>query len=285
MRFTPSIAYAILAFASTSYATPMSTTTTAAGSRSTGTTGPGYNTNSTQPGGSNPNPNPPSPGNAPVTVTLSKTQQLFLADTAADRFALLPNDQKDFVFSFNTPQVNPGKGGNLVAANRKNFPALVGTSLGMAVGKVGPCGMNTLHVHPRGAELQLVVKGRLITEMVPENGVLVKDPKDPSKMIRRVIKTEVKEFEATPFYQGSIHTQFNPDCTEAVFVAAFPTDDFGTGQIADETFALTDDVIGATFGQSIRGEDIERVRKAIPVNIARGVDKCLKECRITKRAF
>jgi hypothetical protein len=65
----------------------------------------------------------------------SLTAQLRLADTAADRFALLPND-KDFVFDFNTKQENPGKGGELIAANRKTFPALVGTGSGMAFGRV-----------------------------------------------------------------------------------------------------------------------------------------------------
>jgi hypothetical protein len=55
--------------------------------------------------------------------------------SAADRFALLPND-KDFVFDFNKKQENPGKGGELIAANRKTFPALVGTGSGMAFGRI-----------------------------------------------------------------------------------------------------------------------------------------------------
>jgi hypothetical protein len=139
--------------------------------------------------------------------------------------------------------------------------------------------MNTLHVHPRGAELQIVVEGRLVTEMVPENGVLDANGK------RRVIGNTLEKFQMTPFYQGSIHTQFNPDCTDAIFIAAFPSEDFGTGQIADETFALTDDVIAATFGQSIAGADIDKVRKAIPASIALGVDECLKKCGISKRSL
>lgn len=209
---------------------------------------------------------------------LSLTAQLQLADTAADRFTLLP-DNEDFVFDFNKEQENPGKGGQIIAANRKTFPALVGTGSGMAFGRVDPCGMNTLHVHPRSAELQIVTSGRLITEMVPENGVLDKDGK------RRVIRTELRANMMTPFYQGSVHTQFNPDCEPATFVASFAAEDFGTGQVQDETFALSDDVIAATFGQSIAGEDIERVRAAIPKSIALGVDSCLKKCGINKRSI
>ncbi|KAF5019419.1 hypothetical protein F66182_8573 [Fusarium sp. NRRL 66182] len=222
---------------------------------------------------------------------LSLTAQLQLADTglmrdgstnifasAADRFTLLP-ENNDFIFDFNQEQQNPGKGGQLIAANRKTFPALVGTGSGMALGRIDPCGMNTLHVHPRSAELQVVTSGRLITEMVPENGVLDKDGN------RRVIRTELKANMMTPFYQGSVHTQFNPDCEPATFIASFAAEDFGTGQIADETFALSDDVIAATFGQSIAGEDIDKVRSAIPKSIALGVDECLKKCEIKKRSF
>lgn len=206
---------------------------------------------------------------------LSLTAQLTLADTAVDRFALLPKNE-DFVFDFSKPQANPGAGGELLAANRKTFPALVGTGSGMAVGRLRGCGMNTLHVHPRATELQIVVKGQIVTEMVPENGVNNPDGSP------RVITNTLKEFNMTPFYQGSVHTQFNPDCGDAIFVASFNAEDFGTGQIANETFALTDDVIAATFGQTIAGADIDKVRHAIPKNIALGVDQCLKKCNIKK---
>ncbi|EFQ27718.1 cupin [Colletotrichum graminicola] len=253
MHFTPAAAATILALASSAFAAPYSSTSPPA---QTSTAAP-----------------------APAS-TLSLTQQLFLSDTAADRFKLLPDD-KQFVFDFNQPQNNPGKGGELIAANRKTFPALVGTGSGMAVGRVGPCGMNTLHVHPRSAELQIVVEGRLITEMTPENGVV----EAADGKTRRVITTELGPFQMTPFYQGSIHSQFNPDCDDAVFVASFAAEDFGTGQVADSTFAFSDDLIAATFGQSIAGADIDRVRKAIPASIALGVDECLKKCNIKKRSL
>ncbi|KAG7125899.1 Spherulin-1A like protein [Verticillium longisporum] len=212
------------------------------------------------------------------TPTTSLTKQLRLADNAAEYFSLLPNNE-DFIFNFNQPQPKPGKGGELVAANRVTFPALVGTSSGMALGRVDPCGMNTLHVHPRSAELQMVISGRLITEMVPENGILNADGS------RRVIRTELCPFMMTPFYQGSIHTQFNPDCEPAVFVASFANEDFGTLQALDGSFAMSDDVIAAAFGQSIAGEDIDRVRGAIPASIALGVEECLTKCGLAKRSI
>lgn len=214
----------------------------------------------------------------PVSTGLSLTQKLFIADTAADRFALLPDD-KQFIFDFNAPQANPGKGGELVAANRKTFPALVGTGSGMAVGRVKACGMNTLHVHPRATELQIVTQGRLITAQTPENGVLNANGKG-----RRVIQNEVKAYQMTPFYQGSVHTQFNPDCTDAIFVASFNAEDFGAGQLLDEITQFGDDILQAAFGQSVDGADIDRIRKAVPASIAEGVEQCLKTCGIAKRS-
>src|SRR5687767_15360451 len=62
--------------------------------------------------------------------------------------------------------------------------------------------------------------------MVPENGVL------DGQGNRRTIRNDVGLFDMVPFYQGSFHTQFNPDCADAIFVASFPSEDPGTGQEA-----------------------------------------------------
>ena len=82
----------------------------------------------------------------PASTGLSLTQKLFLADSAADRFALLPDD-KQFVFDFGVAQAGAGKGGELVAANRKTFPALTTTGSGMAVGRVKRKSPSTIASH------------------------------------------------------------------------------------------------------------------------------------------
>ena len=219
----------------------------------------------------------------PVSTGPSLTQQLFLSDTAADRFALLPEDEQ-FRFAFNDPALKDkgGKGGDLIAANRKTFPALVGTGSGMAVGFLKGCGFNTPHVHPRATELQIVTQGVLQTEMVPENGVFNK-PGDPTSG-RRVIKNTINQFEMQPFYQGSVHTQFNPTCHPAVFVASFNSEDFGAGQVPDELFAISPNVVTAAFGEAIDGADIDNFKASIPTSIARGVEECLTKCGIEKRS-
>jgi hypothetical protein len=214
----------------------------------------------------------PAPRAAPAPPTL--TQQLFVADTAAARFDLLPEDT-DFVFDFNNSTLKGvgGLGGDLAVANRHFFPALVGTGSGMAVGFLGPGGFNTPHVHPRATELQIVISGTVKTEMVPENGVL------DGKHGRRVISNTLSAFMMQPFYQGSIHTQFNPSCSEnATFVASFNSEDFGVGQVPDELFAMSDDVLSAAFGQAIDAADLDKFRAAIPVSIAKGVEACLATC-------
>jgi len=225
------------------------------------------------------------PTSAPAAPAAPKdpllTQKIFLSDLASDRFKLLPKNE-DFVFNFNQEKGKGGKGGDLFAANRKTFPALVGTGSGMAVGFLGPCGFNTPHVHPRAAELQIVVKGKLVTEMLPENGVFNGADKTTG---RRVIRNELTQYQMQPFYQGSVHAQFNPTCEEAVFIASFNNEDFGTGQIADELFAMDDEIVAATFGQAIDGAEVAKFKKnkVIPESIALGVEQCLATCKIAAR--
>lgn len=147
--------------------------------------------------------------------TLSLQQQLELAGTAVDRLKLIPND-KDFVFDFNTTTldgaITQGKGGYTVKADRDTFPALIGSGGSMTLGFLGPCGFNTPHVHPRAAELNIVVQGRLLGSVTAENGA-------------RHMEHELKRFSMTVFPQGALHTEWNPDCEPAVFVAAFPDED------------------------------------------------------------
>jgi len=150
----------------------------------------------------------------------------------------------------------------------------------MAVGFLGPCGFNTPHVHPRATELQIVTQGKIITEMLPENGVF-NTPGD-AKSGRRVIHTELGQFQMTAFYQGSVHTQFNPTCDPATFVAAFNSEDFGAGQVAEELFAFESDIVQAAFGEAIDGAQVEKFKGKIPATIAFGVEQCLKTCGIKK---
>ncbi|KAJ5525347.1 hypothetical protein N7494_011997 [Penicillium frequentans] len=202
------------------------------------------------------------------TPELSLTAQLQIADTAIDRYKLLSKDE-DFVYDF-TNSTTP-------FANRETFPALVGSGTSFSVGQLPACSMVYLHLHPRATELFVLNSGRVLTQMVPEAGVLDSEGK------QRVINTELGPGKMTIFPAGSFHTQVNPDCEPANFTAAFSAEDFGFGLVAQETFSLSDDAIAATFGQSIAGEDIDKVRDAIPTDAVIKVEQCLTKCGKQKR--
>ncbi|KAK9773574.1 putative RmlC-like cupin domain-containing protein [Seiridium cardinale] len=261
MQFTYTVAASILALSSSVLAAPYDM------GNSTGTSGPTATTTGSTP-----------------TVTsnplsgLSKTKQVFLSDSRADALNNVLTDDSDFVFNFEINRIHgPGKGGEIVPANRKTFPALTNTGIGAAVAFLEPCGFNTPHVHSRATELAIVVEGSVISSMFPENGVNL-DGKP------REISTRLEKFDSTVFYQGSVHSQYNPDCHPAVFVAAFNSEDAGTGQVAQELFGASDtEVTAAVFGNSFHGADVDKLKGQISTSVALGVESCLKSCKIEKR--
>lgn len=200
--------------------------------------------------------------------------QLQTAATAVDRIALLPNPQ-DHVYDFTNPPltsaITQGKGGHTVKADRKNFPALIGNGVSMTLGFIGPCGFNTPHTHPRSAEINVIVQGELGTEYVLENGA-------------PVIRNNLQQYQMTVFPQGAIHTEFNPNCDDAVFVAGFASEDPGVQQSTQRLLDLDDDLLVANFGvDTFAGEDIDAFRSLLPENVALGVESCLAKCGIQKR--
>ena len=204
-------------------------------------------------------------------------ESLLFARTAVERDNLLSND--DFVYSFtdpcrNTPElgVTTGLGGKTVRADHSTFPALVGSGGSITIGFLSACGFNTPHVHPRAAELNVVVEGRLFASVTAENGALHRNH-------------TLSKFEMTVFPQGAIHTEFNPDCEPAVFVASFADEDPGVSQIAQNYFGLEDEIVLASAGGelNIDGADIDAFRGKIPANVVRGVESCLAKCGIQKR--
>ncbi|KAL4807122.1 RmlC-like cupin domain-containing protein [Aspergillus unguis] len=204
-------------------------------------------------------------------------QSLLLSATQADRASLL-TEPGDFIFDFNAAAapdgaVSSGDGGSSVAANSKTFPALIGNGASMTLGFLGPCGMNTPHVHNRATELNVVVQGRLVTNFIQENGV-------------DAVENLLGEFQMAVFPQGAVHQEFNPDCEDTVFVAGFNSEDPGVSQVAQNFFGLREDVVLATLGlgavQTLNGKDIESFREMIPDNVALGIEACLKKCGIEK---
>ena len=198
--------------------------------------------------------------------------KLQLAPTAVDRIALLSDS--DFVYDFNDPPsdaITAGKGGRTVKADRKDFPALIGTDVSMTLGFIGPCGFNTPHTHPRSSQINVIVQGRLGTEFIAENGA-------------RPISNTLEKFQMTVFPKGAAHTEYNPDCDDAVFVAGFASEDPGVEQLAQTLFDFDPELVQADLGvQTINGESIEEFKAQLPANVALGVESCLKKCGISKK--
>lgn len=147
---------------------------------------------------------------------LELIHNLELAATAADRINMLTKE--DFIYDFLNPPPNvttTGNGGHTVRSDRKSFPALIGTGVSMTLGFIGPCGFNTPHTHPRSSEINVIFQGRLGTEFVTENGA------------NPIGVNYLEKFQMTVFPQGATHTEFNPDCEPAVFVAGFASEDPG----------------------------------------------------------
>ncbi|KAM0425804.1 hypothetical protein ACHAPT_009055 [Fusarium lateritium] len=199
--------------------------------------------------------------------------KLITAPTQVERVKLL-DQPGDYIFDFKGATgagEARGKGGVSVSATALTMPALIGNGASMTVAFLGPCGMNTAHVHNRATELNIIVKGRLVTNFVLENGA-------------RPIENTMDTFQMAVFPQGAIHQEFNPDCEDAVFVAGFNDVDPGVSQVAQNFFSLRPDVVQATLGgvQTIDGKDIESFRDMIPANIALGIDACLNKCGIKR---
>ncbi|KAK3985239.1 RmlC-like cupin domain-containing protein [Cladorrhinum sp. PSN332] len=196
---------------------------------------------------------------------LSRTAQLTLADNTVDRYNLLKDEE--FIFDFFAPNAPP-------VADRKTFPALVGTGVAVTVAEVPPCGMASVHIHPRASEIFIVTSGRLLTEMVTELGVFNANG-DP-----RVIRTEIKSGQITVFPMGTLHGQMNPDCTPASLVAGFNSEDPGTALVALEFFNLSDEFVAHSLGDSINTSEVQKIRSAISKTFLFEIEECKKKCNL-----
>jgi len=195
-------------------------------------------------------------------------EKLLTATTQVQRIADI--DPSDFVFNFLNATRGTGQGGFVVAANVATFPALLTGNGAMAVGVLGPCGLNSPHTHPRATEIQIVTQGGPIqAAFAMENGA-------------KVVQNTVPVGSATVFPKGSMHFQQNLGCETTVFVASFDFVDPGTLQIAQNLFSLDKGIVNATLGDI--GVDIF-ANLNLPANVVLGAQSCLDRCGIDRSTF
>ncbi|KAJ6493182.1 RmlC-like cupin domain-containing protein [Mycena sanguinolenta] len=177
------------------------------------------------------------------------------------------------VFDFNNQKAAPGaKGGSILLATVDNFPILTDLGVSGAVSFIEPCGLNIPHLHPRANEMLTVIEGVLDAGWVQENGFDTE------------VQSTLGPYQATVFPMGSMHYQQNPTCSPAAFVAGFGSEDPGRSDVATSFWMLSSDVVDATLGfpHTIGGSNIAAWRAHLPVNLAAGVDSCLKMCGLSE---
>ncbi|KAJ7821856.1 RmlC-like cupin domain-containing protein [Mycena olivaceomarginata] len=160
------------------------------------------------------------------------------------------------VFDFNNQKPSTGaKGGSILLATVDTSPILEELGISGAVSLVEPCGLNIPHLHPRANEMFTVIEGILHTGMVQENG------------FNTEIETQLGKYQATVFPMAESYLE-----------------DPGRSDIATSYWMLPSDVVDAALGypETIGSGNIEAWRPHLPVNLASGVDSCLKACGLSK---
>lgn len=87
----------------------------------------------------------------------------------------------------------------------------------------------------------------------------------------RVIRTELTANMMTTFYQGYVHTSFNPDCEAADTVFVFGSEDMG--------------IEAPQVLISVAGEDIDSIKDSMPEGLAFDVEQCMDKCGLKKRTL
>ncbi|KAI9166482.1 Spherulin-1A [Paramyrothecium foliicola] len=234
-----------------------------------------------------------------VYPTLSSEQietlkkDLYVAPSESERQLILFQngaDASNITYQFHNNSVKAPTGGTIALSGVDQFPALIGTNVGMAIGFVNPCGLNTPHLHPRANEFLTVVQGQLVGGLILEQnpgsaGNL--DGKDPTGPIQQVNAT-LSNYRGMLFPQGQVHFQFNPTCEPAVFAAAFDNLDPGRTQIARNFFSVLPDeaIIAAAGGDTelLDATRIDKLRNIIPAAFAEQMEGCAKRCGLPTNA-
>ncbi|KAK6933565.1 Cupin 1 [Dillenia turbinata] len=132
-----------------------------------------------------------------------------------------------------------------VKASLKEFPALDGQSVSMAVLKFPPGSINPLHTHPRAAELLFLHSGTLEVGFVDTKNGLFNQTLKPGDMF--------------VFPKGIVHYQYNRNHKEeAMAISSFGSASAGTQSVPMSVFneGISDKILAKAFKT-----DIDTIRK------------------------
>ena len=206
--------------------------------------------------------------------TTALIAELKAADSAVERNQILAANggNASFIFDFANPPaaaVVASPAGKLAVANSATAPFLTGFDSSLAYVTIQPCGLILPHIHPRGDEFIINTQGTIFTQFIAESGAAL-------------VSNTLNTLGATLFPKGSIHLEYNPECTPAAFVAAFNNNDPGVSFVAANFFSLDDQVVIASLGGDavVSGADLASIRHALPEGLAVSVEQCVQKCGI-----
>lgn len=136
-------------------------------------------------------------------------------------------------------------------ASELEFAALKGQSVSYAALQYAPRGINPAHMHPRSAELLLVLEGKLKVGFVDSS----------NKLFTKILKAG----DIFLFPKGLVHFQFNKDLKNpAVAVSAFGSSNAGTVSLPSTLFGsgIDRDLLTKSFKT-----DEETIQELITANM------------------
>jgi hypothetical protein len=81
---------------------------------------------------------------------------------------------------------------------------------------------------------------------------------------------------------GSIHFQFNDNCSPTVLFAALNNEDPGASFVAPNFFALNEPTVSANLGfpKEINGKNIKEFAGSLPIGLILGSQECARRCKL-----
>ncbi|KAI3840176.1 hypothetical protein MKW92_016699 [Papaver armeniacum] len=135
----------------------------------------------------------------------------------------------------------------------KEFPALNGQSVSMAILDYPAGSVNPPHTHPRSAELLFVVEGSLDVGFIDTTNMLFTQTLQPGDMFI--------------FPKGLVHFQYNKNATEpAAAISAFGSANAGTVSVPMSVFAtgIDDAILAESFKTDVA--TIQKIKAGLAPN-------------------
>ncbi len=142
---------------------------------------------------------------------------------------------------------------------------LLNNDLSISLSKVNACGVVLPHLHPRGAQIYYIIKGKFEFGFIQENGA-------------NYVQQTIQEGQSTIFPQGSVHYFINTECQESSLVAVANSDDPGRVDLADALFkVLPETIVNAALGGQKAKIDKTQIQIVDP---ATGTKGCRRRCKL-----